>query len=64
LVRIHRSLKVTPATAVGVADRLWEISDIVKLIEWYSEERQKEGRKNSRKMIDQSYNPLGLVLGW
>lgn len=32
-VRIHSSLKVSPAMAAGVTDRLWEISDIVKLIE-------------------------------
>jgi hypothetical protein len=32
-VRIHKTLRVTPAMAAGVADRLWEISDIVKLIE-------------------------------
>jgi hypothetical protein len=33
LVRIHKSLRVTPARAAGVADRLWEIGDIVALIE-------------------------------
>lgn len=32
-VRIHKTLRVTPAMAAGVADRLWEISDIVTLIE-------------------------------
>lgn len=32
-VRIHKSLRVTPAMAAGVADRLWEIGDIVALIE-------------------------------
>ena len=32
-VRIHQSLRVTPAMAAGVSDRLWEIGDIVKLIE-------------------------------
>ena len=31
--RIHQSLRVTPAMAAGVTDRLWEIADIVKLIE-------------------------------
>ena len=31
--RIHRTLRVTPALEAGVTDRLWEISDIVKLIE-------------------------------
>ena len=32
-VRIHQTLRVTPAMAAGVADRLWEIADIVKLVE-------------------------------
>jgi len=32
-VRIHKTLRVTPAMAAGVADRLWEIGDIVALIE-------------------------------
>jgi IS1 family transposase len=32
-VRIHQTLRVTPAMAAGVADRLWEVSDIVALIE-------------------------------
>ena len=30
-VRIHGSLRVTPAMAAGVTDRLWEIEDIVRL---------------------------------
>ena len=32
-VRIHKSLKVTPAMAAGVADRLWSVEDIVALID-------------------------------
>jgi hypothetical protein len=32
-VRIHKTLRVTPAMAAGVTDRLWEIDDIVALIE-------------------------------
>jgi hypothetical protein len=32
-VRIHKTLRVTPAMAAGVADRLWEIGDIVGLVE-------------------------------
>ncbi len=31
--RIHQSLRVTPAMAAGVTDRLWEIADIVQMIE-------------------------------
>lgn len=32
-VRIHSALRVTPAMAAGVSDRLWEIGDIVELVE-------------------------------
>ena len=43
-VRIHGSLRVTPAMAAGVSDRLWEIGDIVDLIE-RAEARANEGKK-------------------
>ncbi len=36
-VKIHRILRVTPAMAAGVTDRLWEVSDLVTLLE--AEER-------------------------
>jgi hypothetical protein len=32
-VRIHKTLKMTPAMAAGVTNRLWEISDIVEVLE-------------------------------
>ena len=32
-VRIHKSLRVTSAMVAGVTDHLWEIEDIVKLLE-------------------------------
>ncbi len=32
-VRIHQSLRVTPAIAAGVTERLWELEDIVKLVD-------------------------------
>ena len=31
--RIHKSLRVTPAMAAGVTDRVWDVKDIVALIE-------------------------------
>jgi IS1 family transposase len=31
--RIHQSLRITPAMAAGIADRLWDVVDIVRLIE-------------------------------
>ena len=32
-VRIHQTLKVTPAMAAGVSKKLWEVSDIVDVLE-------------------------------
>ena len=32
-VRIHKSLRITPAMAAGVTEHLWEIEDIVKLLD-------------------------------
>jgi IS1 family transposase len=32
-VRIHKTLRVTPAMAAGVTDRLWEIGDIVDVLQ-------------------------------
>lgn len=32
-VRIHQALKVTPAMAAGVTDKLWEMDDLVALVE-------------------------------
>jgi hypothetical protein len=32
-VRIHKTLKVTPAMAAGVTDRLWEVADMVSVLE-------------------------------
>ncbi len=32
-VRLHKTLRVTPAMAAGVSDRLWDVADIVALVE-------------------------------
>src|SRR5713226_2566507 len=42
-VRIHQTLKVTPAMAAGVTDKLWEVSDIVTMIEAWKAEHAKTG---------------------
>ena len=42
-VRIHKTLKVTPAMAAGVTDELLEMEDIVKLIDKAAPEPKKRG---------------------
>jgi len=32
-VRIHKTLRMTPAMKAGVTDRLWEIEDILALLD-------------------------------
>ena len=32
-VRIHRTLRMSPAMAAGVTNRLWDVSDIVELLQ-------------------------------
>ncbi|MGH6818434.1 MAG: IS1 family transposase [Methylovirgula sp.] len=39
-VRIHQTLKITPAMAAGVSAKLWEMSDMVKVLEdWEASQR-------------------------
>lgn len=45
-VRIHKTLRVTPAMAAGVTDRLWDIADIAKLVE---EAEAKPGKRGPYK---------------
>ena len=33
--RIHQTTRVTPALAAGVTDKLWDMTDIVRVIEAY-----------------------------
>ena len=47
-VRIHQTLRVTPAMAAGVTDTLWEIGDIVKLVENAEAEPSKRGLYKKR----------------
>ena len=37
-VRIHKSLRVSPAMAAGVTDTLWSLEDVVQMMdEWRAE---------------------------
>jgi IS1 family transposase len=42
-VRIHKTLRVTPAMAAGISDRLWSMEDIVALMDAAEGEPKKRG---------------------
>jgi hypothetical protein len=48
-VRIHQTLRVTPAMAAGVSDRAWEISDVVALLNLARSQKNAE-RKEDREL--------------
>ena len=41
-IKIHGTLRTTPAMAAGVTNKLWEVSDLVAL--WGEYEKREEGR--------------------
>jgi len=47
-VRIHQKLRITPAMASGVTDKLWEIGDIAKLVEDAEAPAKKRGPYRKR----------------
>lgn len=40
-VRVHKSLKVSPAMAAGVSDTLWSMEDLVQMIETYEIKKER-----------------------
>ena len=50
-VRIHKTLRVTPPMAEGVSDRLWEVADIVALVEAAEAPAKKRGAYKKREAL-------------
>jgi IS1 family transposase len=51
-VRIHKTLRVTPAMAAGISDRLWSMDDIVALIDAAEGEPRKRGPYKARQRAE------------
>jgi len=45
-VRTRETLSVTPAMSAGVSDRVWEISDIVALLDSARSQKNAESKEN------------------
>lgn len=52
-VRLHAKLRVSPAMAAGVSDRLWEIADIVALVEAADVKPTKRGVYKKKAMTEE-----------
>ena len=46
--RIHKTLRVTPAMAAGLTDRLWSMEDVVDLIDSRAPKPSKRGPYKKR----------------
>jgi hypothetical protein len=47
-VRLHKTLRMTPAMAAGISDRLWSMQDIVALVDAREAEPKKRGHYKAR----------------
>lgn len=47
-VRIHKTLRITPAMAAGVTDKLWDMDDLVAIVEAAEEAPKKRGPYKKR----------------
>jgi hypothetical protein len=54
LVRVHQTLKVSPAMAAGITSRLWEIGDIVNVLVGFRESQDRRVRYSAQQCRDRA----------
>jgi hypothetical protein len=47
-VKMHKTLRMTPAMAAGVANRLWEMKDLAEMVDAAAPESGKRGPYKKR----------------
>jgi hypothetical protein len=52
LVKMHKTLWMSPATAAGLTDRLWSMANVAKLVEGGAAKPGKRGPYRKRSMND------------
>ena len=45
--RVHQTLRITPAMAAGVTDRIWDAEDVVRLLEAKEDAKRKTAAKSA-----------------
>jgi|SRR5271156_1155771 len=44
-VRIHETLRVTPAMAAGITERVWDIEDVIGLLDLWKADKEAERKR-------------------
>ncbi len=56
-VRIHQTLRVTPAMAAGVTDKLWDMTDVVKMIDAWEQGKLEAPKREFSGVISYTSRP-------
>jgi hypothetical protein len=59
-VRIHQSLRITPAMAAGVTSKLWSLTDMVRVIEDWEAARSLKIRRNDGRLTSRRSSSSSL----